>query len=150
MTGLFFIIYNSCNGFTTMKLAAISTIVISHEIGNAAYRTGSEWYCLNTVQIQIMRKAHVPITVMIAGSKARSVPLNTPAGISYRLHTGSKSRIHMIWIPALSITEGSVENSPEKWLRNITIGTVIMALNIVEKRTHNQSICLHFFLWLSA
>ena len=61
-----------------------------------------------------MRKAQVPIIVMIAGNKERPVPLSTPEGISYRLHIGSKSRMHMIRIPALSITEGSVEKSPEK------------------------------------
>lgn len=83
-----------------------------------------------TVQIQIIRNAQVPITVMTAGSAECPAPRSAPAGISYKLQIGSKNRMHMIRVHAFWITSDSVENSPEKPVRNKMIGSMITRLNM--------------------
>lgn len=52
--------------------------------------------------------------VLIAGYKACPLPRSTPAGISYRLQTGSKVRIHKMRMAALSMTASLGVNRPEK------------------------------------
>lgn len=58
-----------------------------------------------------------------AGSRVQGVSAaaERSAGISYKLHIGSNSRMHMIRTATLSTTARSGVNSPEKKSRNKTI-----------------------------
>ena len=87
--------------------------------------------------------AQVPITVPAAGYRACPLPRSTPAGISYKLHIGSNSRMHMIRTAALSTTARSGVNSPEKKSRNKTIVKIKTELQTVESKRQSHRIFLH-------
>ena len=57
-------------------------IVAAQERGKAWYSSGREGAARNTVQIQMMRNAQVPVMVQRAGYSAWPLPRRTPAGIS--------------------------------------------------------------------
>lgn len=61
-----------------------------------------------------MRNAQVPSIVLTAGYSACPLPRRTPAGISYRLQTGSNSKMHMMRTDALATTAASGVKRPEK------------------------------------
>lgn len=84
--------------------------------------------------------------VLSAGYSACPLPRMAPAGISYRLQSGSKSRIQRIRTPALSMTAGSGVKSPEKKFRNRTIVKIGTELHTVDSRRQNQRIFRHRFL----
>ena len=90
--------------------------------------------------------AQVPITVPAAGYRACPLPRSTPAGISYKLHIGSNSRMHMIRTAALSITARSGVNSPEKKSRNMTIVKIKTEPQTVESKRQSHRIFLHLSL----
>ena len=60
----------------------ISRIVAAQERGKAWYSTGREGAARNTVQIQMMRNAQVPVMVQRAGYSACPLPRRTPDGTS--------------------------------------------------------------------
>ena len=108
---------------------------------------GERGFARNTVSIQMILNAQVPITVPAAGYRACPLPRSTPAGISYKLHIGSNSRMHMIRTAALSIAARSGVNSPEKKSRNMTIAKIRTELQTVESERHSHRI---FCIFLSA
>ena len=73
----------------TRKLLFTNKIVTTQESGNAWYSTVSAGFARNTVRIQTMRNAQVPTAVITAGQAAWPLPRSAPAGISYRLQSGS-------------------------------------------------------------
>lgn len=133
------------NGFTAGKQRKTSRIVTAQESGKARKRIFNVCIFRKTVKIQMMRKAQVPSTVAAAGRDGWPVPRSTPDGISYRQQTGSKNKMYRILVQELAITAGSVENSPEKASRKITIGTIMIRENRTEDARHNPRMCLHLF-----
>lgn len=87
--------------------------------------------------------AQVPITVPTAGHRACPLPRITPAGISYKLHIGSNSRMYMIRSAALSTTARSGVNSPEKKSRNMTIVKIKTELQTLDSNRQSHRIFLH-------
>ena len=118
-------------------------IVETHESGKARYNMGNVGFARNAVQIQTMRNAQVPIIVAAAGYSVCPLPRRTPAGISYKLHIGSKRRIHSMRTAALSITAASGVNKPEKKFRNRTIAKIGTELQTVDNPRHSHRIHLH-------
>lgn len=125
-------------------------VVTTHETGNTINRTLSEWNRANTVNIQTIRSRHVPVIVITAGSTACPVPRRIPAGTSYNPQTGSKASINAILRQAAAHTAESEENKPANCVLKTVIGTVIKALNKIEKRVHFIKICTQRFICLAA
>ena len=90
-----------------------------------------------------MRKAQVPSIVLTAGYRECPRPRRTPAGISWRLQSGSNGRMHRMRTPALSITACSGVNSPEKKLRNQTMVRIGTELQTVDRTRQSRRTLLH-------
>ena len=127
----------------TRNCILTSSIVVPHESGNAWYSTVRSGVIRNTVHIHTIRNAQVPIIVPIAGARAWPLPRSAPAGISYRLQSGSNSKMHRIRTEALAIIADSEVNNPDNEVRNSTIVKIGMELHTMEHQKQRNRIFLH-------
>lgn len=95
------------------------------------------------MQIQMMRNAQVPSIVLTAGYSTCPLPRRTPAGISYRLQSGSKEQnAQDAHSGALNHGGFLRKKGREKVAEQeiVTIGTV---LHTAEKPRHSHRMRLH-------
>ena len=106
-------------------------------------RQGSVRTRRKTVSTQTMRKRQMPSMVISAGRREYPMPRMTPAGTSYRPHTGPSASTMSIRWQAASITVVSEEKIPENACRQMTSGVLMMLSNSTEPTRQSTRIRLH-------
>lgn len=82
-----------------------------------------------------------PVTAAAAGYSACPPPRSTPAGISYKLHSGSNSRMPRMRTHAAQTTAGSLVNRPDSGTRSSTTAKIGTLLHTVDSSRLCRRIC---------